>query len=119
LIENGSGLSRSERTSAQALTGLLQHAAASPHAQVFANSLGIAGVDGTVMGMRNRNPQSEALGNALLKTGSLNGVTALAGYATGRSGQRYSIVAIINHTQAQSARPALDKLVEWTIRDEK
>jgi serine-type D-Ala-D-Ala carboxypeptidase/endopeptidase (penicillin-binding protein 4) len=118
-IENGSGLSRRERTSAQALTGLLQHAAASPHAQVFANSLGIAGVDGTVVGMRNRNPSSEALGNALLKTGTLNGVTALAGYATGRSGQRYSIVAIINHAQAQSARPALDKLVEWTIKDEK
>jgi serine-type D-Ala-D-Ala carboxypeptidase/endopeptidase (penicillin-binding protein 4) len=119
VIENGSGLSRRERTNAQALTALLQHAAVSPHAEVFANSLSIAGVDGTVVGMRARNPSSEALGNAQLKTGTLNGVTALAGYATGRSGQRYSIVAIINHAQAQSARPALDKLVEWTIKDEK
>jgi serine-type D-Ala-D-Ala carboxypeptidase/endopeptidase (penicillin-binding protein 4) len=119
VIENGSGLSRRERTSAQSLTGLLQHAAASPNADVFANSLSIAGIDGTVVGMRNRNPTSEALGNAQLKTGTLNGVTALAGYATGRSGQRYSIVAIINHPHAQSARPALDKLVEWTIKDDK
>jgi serine-type D-Ala-D-Ala carboxypeptidase/endopeptidase (penicillin-binding protein 4) len=119
IIENGSGLSRRERTSAQALTGLLQHAAASPNAEVFANSLSIAGVDGTVVGMRNRNPNSEALGNAQLKSGTLNGVAAVAGYATGRSGQRYSIVAIINHPHAPSARAALDKLVEWTIKDEK
>jgi serine-type D-Ala-D-Ala carboxypeptidase/endopeptidase (penicillin-binding protein 4) len=119
IIENGSGLSRRERTSAQALTGLLLHAATSPNAEVFANSLSIAGVDGTVVGMRNRNPNSEALGNAQLKTGTLNGVAAVAGYATGRSGQRYCIVAIINHPQAPSARAALDKLVEWTIKDEK
>jgi serine-type D-Ala-D-Ala carboxypeptidase/endopeptidase (penicillin-binding protein 4) len=119
LIENGSGLSRKERTSAMALTGLLQHAAASPHAEVFANSLSIAGVDGTVSRMRERNPTSEALGNAQLKTGTLNNVAALAGYATGRSGQRYSIVAIINHPNAQAARPALDKLVEWTVKEDK
>jgi serine-type D-Ala-D-Ala carboxypeptidase/endopeptidase (penicillin-binding protein 4) len=119
VIENGSGLSRKERTSALALTGLLQHAAASPHADVFANSLSIAGVDGTVTRMRERNPTSEALGNAQLKTGTLNNVTALAGYATGRSGQRYSIVAIINHPNAGAARPALDKLVEWTVKEDK
>jgi serine-type D-Ala-D-Ala carboxypeptidase/endopeptidase (penicillin-binding protein 4) len=118
VIENGSGLSRKERTSAQALTGLLQLAAASPHAAVFANSLSIAGVDGTVTRMRERNPASEALGNAQLKTGTLNNVTAVAGYATGRSGQRYSIVAIINHPNAGAARPALDKLVEWTVKED-
>jgi serine-type D-Ala-D-Ala carboxypeptidase/endopeptidase (penicillin-binding protein 4) len=119
VMENGSGLSRKERSSALALTGLLQHAAASPHAAVFANSLSIAGVDGTVTRMRERNPLSEALGNAQLKTGTLNNVAALAGYATGRSGQRYSIVAIINHPNANAARPALDKLVEWTVKEDK
>jgi serine-type D-Ala-D-Ala carboxypeptidase/endopeptidase (penicillin-binding protein 4) len=119
VMENGSGLSRKERTNALALTGLLQHAAASPHAAVFANSLSIAGVDGTVTRMRERNPLSEALGNAQLKTGTLNNVAALAGYATGRSGQRYSIVAIVNHPNAGAARPALDKLVEWTVKEDK
>lgn len=117
-IDNGSGLSRKERTTAQALTGLLQHAAASPHAAVFASSLGTAGVDGTVLRMRERNPASEALGNAQLKTGTLRDVAAVAGYATGRSGQRYSLVAIINHPNAPAARSALDKLVEWTINDD-
>lgn len=117
LVENGSGLSRTERTSALALTGLLQHAAASPNAAVFANSLGLAGVDGTVARMRERNAESVALGNAQLKTGSLRDVAAVAGYATGHSGQRYSIAAIINHPRAQAARAALDRLVEWTIKD--
>jgi serine-type D-Ala-D-Ala carboxypeptidase/endopeptidase (penicillin-binding protein 4) len=119
VVENGSGLSRKERSSAMALTALLHHAANSPHAAVFANSLGIAGVDGTVSRMRERKPASEALGNAQLKTGTLVNVIAVAGYATGRSGQRYSLVAIINHPNAGAARDALDKLVEWTIQDDK
>jgi serine-type D-Ala-D-Ala carboxypeptidase/endopeptidase (penicillin-binding protein 4) len=119
VVENGSGLSRKERTSAQSLTGLLQLAAASKNAAVFSNSLGVAGVDGTVSRMRDRNPASEALGNAQLKTGTLANVTAIAGYATGRSGQRYTVVAIINHANANAARPALDKLVEWTVREDK
>ena len=116
-IENGSGLSRKERTSALSLTGLLHHAAASAQAQVFADSLSIAGVDGTVVNMRTRNPSSQALGNAQLKTGTLRDVTAVAGYATGRSGQRYSVVGIINHPNAPNARAALDQLVEWTVKD--
>ena len=117
LLENGSGLSRKERTSVLSLTALLQHAAASPQAAVFANSLGLAGVDGTVQRMKERNAESAALGNAQLKTGTLRDVAAVAGYASGQSGQRYSIAAIINHPNAAAARPALDKLVEWTVRD--
>ena len=117
LIENGSGLSRKERTTVASLTALLQHAAASPQAAVFANSLGLAGVDGTVQRMKDRNAESIALGNAQLKTGTLRDVASVAGYATGLSGQRYCVVAIINHPNAPAARNALDKLVEWTIKD--
>jgi serine-type D-Ala-D-Ala carboxypeptidase/endopeptidase (penicillin-binding protein 4) len=117
VIENGSGLSRKERTNVLSLTGLLQHAAASKQAEVFAASLGVAGVDGTVARMKDRNSDSVAIGNAQLKTGTLRDVTAVAGYATGRSGQRYTVVGIINHPNAPAARPALDKLVEWTIQD--
>jgi serine-type D-Ala-D-Ala carboxypeptidase/endopeptidase (penicillin-binding protein 4) len=116
-IENGSGLSRKERTNVLSLTGLLQHAAANKQAAVFTASLGVAGVDGTVARMKDRNAESVAIGNAQLKTGTLRDVTAVAGYATGRSGQRYTVVGIINHPNAPAARPALDKLVEWTIQD--
>jgi serine-type D-Ala-D-Ala carboxypeptidase/endopeptidase (penicillin-binding protein 4) len=118
VVENGSGLSRRERTTAQSLTALLQRAATSPQAQAFADSMGIAGVDGTVANMRSRNGASAALGNAQLKTGTLRDVAAIAGYATGQSGQRYSLVAIINHPNAGAARPALDSLVEWVVKDQ-
>ena len=68
--------------------------------------------------MRERNGASEALGRAWLKTGSLRDVAAVAGYVYGRSGQRYSLVALINHDNANAARPALDQLVEWVVRDQ-
>ena len=117
VLENGSGLSRHERSNAAALTRLLQVAATGPHAQVFQNSLGVAGVDGTVARLKERNPNAAAIGQAWLKTGSLRDVSALAGYVQGASGQRYSLVAMINHDQAPAARAALDALLEWTVRD--
>ena len=115
LLDNGSGLSRKERASAQSLSDLLHLAAASPHAEVFANSLGIAGIDGTVLRMRDRNPAAQALGRAQLKTGTLKDVAAIAGYANTLSGQRLSVVALINHPNAGAARPALDALLEWMV----
>jgi serine-type D-Ala-D-Ala carboxypeptidase/endopeptidase (penicillin-binding protein 4) len=117
VLDNGSGLSRKERSSAAAINALLQHAAASPNALIFANSMGIAGVDGTVARMRDRNAQSVAIGNAQLKTGTLRDVAAIAGYANAASGQRYSLAAIINHPNAAGARPALDALVEWVVKN--
>ncbi len=116
VIENGSGLSRKERASAAAINSLLQLAASSTQSQVFANSLGIAGVDGTVARMRERNGNSAAIGQAQLKTGTLRDVAAVAGYANALSGQRYSLAAIINHPNASAARPALDALVEWIVK---
>jgi D-alanyl-D-alanine carboxypeptidase/D-alanyl-D-alanine-endopeptidase (penicillin-binding protein 4) len=117
VLDNGSGLSRTERSSAQALTALLQAASSGPHAQAFQNSLSLAGVDGTSARMRERNPNSPVIGQAWLKTGSLRDVASVAGYVQGQSGQRYAVVAIINHPNANQARPALDQLLEWTVRD--
>lgn len=117
VLDNGSGLSRQERISARALAVLLQHAAQSPHAEVFQNSLGVAGIDGTVARLAVRNPKSPAIGQAWLKTGTLKDVTSLAGYVQGQSGERYVFVAIINHPQAQAARMALYRLLEATVLD--
>jgi serine-type D-Ala-D-Ala carboxypeptidase/endopeptidase (penicillin-binding protein 4) len=117
VLDNGSGLSRKERSTAASINALLQHAAASPNALIFANSMGIAGVDGTVARMRDRNASSVAIGNAQLKTGTLRDVAAIAGYANAVSGQRFSLAAIINHPNAAAARPALDALVEWVVKN--
>jgi len=119
VLDNGSGLSREERSNAQALSALLHLAAQSPYANAMQNSLAIAGVDGTVARLKDRQPNSVAIGRALLKSGSLKDVASLAGYVDGLSGQRYVFVVIVNHPNANAVRPAFDRLLEWTVRDEK
>jgi D-alanyl-D-alanine carboxypeptidase/D-alanyl-D-alanine-endopeptidase (penicillin-binding protein 4) len=111
VFDNGSGLSRQTRISAQALGQLLQTAYASPWMPELMSSLPIAGVDGTLKRSR------AASGSAHLKTGSLRDVTALAGYADASSGKRYILVAMVNHANAAAARPALDALLSWTVED--
>jgi D-alanyl-D-alanine carboxypeptidase/D-alanyl-D-alanine-endopeptidase (penicillin-binding protein 4) len=117
VLDNGSGLSRTERSNALALTALLQAAHAGPHALAFLQSLSVAGVDGTAARLKDRQPDSPAIGQAWLKTGSLRDVASLAGYVQGQSGQRYSLVAIINHPNANQARAAFDHLLAWSVRD--
>ncbi|MEY2994229.1 MAG: D-alanyl-D-alanine carboxypeptidase/D-alanyl-D-alanine-endopeptidase [Pseudomonadota bacterium] len=112
-VDNGSGLSRVTRISAEQLGVLLQHAAQQPHAQTFIDSLSIAGVDGTVqsLGRDGRSPRS--VGNARLKSGTLKDVRALAGYVNTRSGQAQVVVIMINHERAKDARRATHALIEW------
>jgi D-alanyl-D-alanine carboxypeptidase/D-alanyl-D-alanine-endopeptidase (penicillin-binding protein 4) len=57
------------------------------------------------------------LGSAHLKTGSLNNVVAIAGYVHSPSGKRTVLVAIVNHPNANAARPALEALVEWAAKE--
>ena len=112
LVDNGAGLSRSERVSARALGLLLQHAYRSPLMPELMASLPISGIDGTLLRSRAR-----ATGGAHLKTGSIFGVNAIAGYVDAASGKRYAVVALINHANAAAARPVLDALVDWTAQD--
>jgi len=110
-IDNGSGLSRHNRISAEQLGQLLQVAYASPTMPELMSSLALVGVDGTLR----RSLASSA--SAHLKTGSLKDVTALAGYVHAASGKRYVLVAMVNHANAAAVRPALDALVDWAVMD--
>ena len=112
VLDNGSGLSRQERITAQALGKLLQTAYRSPLMPELMASLPITGVDGTL-----RRVKSRAVGSAHLKTGSLSNVVAIAGYVHSPSGRRQVLVAIVNHANANAARPALETLVEWAARE--
>jgi len=107
VLENGCGLSRRERISADSLARLLRHAYAGPRMPEFIASLPVAGMDGT---MKNRGAAS---GSAYVKTGLLDGVRALAGYVLSDSGHRYVVVAIVNHANAEVATGALDALLDW------
>ena len=113
VMENGSGLSRIERITPDALGALLRHAARHPQGAKFVQSLSVAGVKGTAARI-GRSPDSLVHGNAWLKTGTLRDVTGIAGYVNAGHGARYAVVGFINHPNAVAARPALDALVEWT-----
>ncbi len=111
MVDNGSGLSRASRVSAQLLTQLLLAAWASPVMPELIGSLPVSGVDGTLA-------RSQAtLGRAHLKTGSLRDVAGIAGVVLANSGRRYVVVAIANHPNANAARPALDALLQWAASD--
>lgn len=112
VLDNGAGLSRTERITPDALVALLRHAAAHPQGERFVQSLSLAGVSGTTARMA-QGPQSAARGNAWLKTGTLRDVTGIAGYVNAVNGQRFAVVGIVNHPNAPAARPALEALVEW------
>jgi D-alanyl-D-alanine carboxypeptidase/D-alanyl-D-alanine-endopeptidase (penicillin-binding protein 4) len=111
LIDNGSGLSRQTRVTPQWLAMLLQQAWNSPSMPELFSSLPVSGQDGTLQRSR------VATGRAHLKTGTLRDVAGIAGIVLSHTGRRYVVVALINHSQAQAARPALDALVQWVLRD--
>ena len=109
VFDNGSGLSREERMSAQGLARLLQLAWSSGYMSELMSSLPVTGLDGTLK-------RSKAQAIAHLKTGSLRDVAGVAGYVDTASGKRLILVAILNHPNANAARPALDALVDWTAQ---
>jgi D-alanyl-D-alanine carboxypeptidase/D-alanyl-D-alanine-endopeptidase (penicillin-binding protein 4) len=111
VLDNGSGLSRDNRISAQLLARLLQAAWASPVMPEVVSSLPVIGVDGTMRRTKT------LLGRAHLKSGSLRDVAGLAGVVLSERGRRYVVVAIVNHPNAGAARPALEALVQWVAAD--
>lgn len=109
-IDNGSGLSRSERVSALTLGRVLAAAYRSPYMPEFISSLSLVGHDGT---MRNRLRGNPVAGRAHIKTGMLREVRAIAGYVLASSGKRYVVVCLINHPNAYKAHEVQDALLQW------
>jgi D-alanyl-D-alanine carboxypeptidase/D-alanyl-D-alanine-endopeptidase (penicillin-binding protein 4) len=111
VIDNGSGLSRTERISALDMATMLRAAYHSRWAPEFVASLPLAGIDGT---MRSR-MQKTVAGSVRLKTGHLDGVTAVAGYVTGQSGKTYVLVSFINDARSDTGagEPVHAALVDW------
>jgi D-alanyl-D-alanine carboxypeptidase/D-alanyl-D-alanine-endopeptidase (penicillin-binding protein 4) len=110
VLDNGSGLSRSERISAASLASLLQAAWRSNVMPEFIASLPVAAIDGT---MRRRLKNEGIAGNAHIKTGLLSDARAMAGYVRDAGGRRHSVVMLVNHPNAHQAQAALDSLLRW------
>jgi len=109
-IDNGAGLSRDVRISAEALGRLLLAAWKSPVMPELMASLPIAGSDGT---LKKRLGDSAAAGQAHLKTGYIEGVRSLAGYVLDRSGRRWVVVGFLNDPHMKNGSAPLDALVRW------
>ena len=92
--ENGAGLSRDVRMTASDLGAMLRFAWQQPYMPEYVSSLSLSGLDGT---LAYRFDDPALAGNAHLKTGSLDHVTAIAGYLQSRSGRRFAVVALQNH----------------------
>ena len=110
-IENGSGLSRTDRVTAATIAALLRTAWASALMPEITASLPVFAVDGTLKTRR-----GGAVGQAHLKGGTLTGVQSVAGYVLDARGRRWIVVMIVNHAHANAAQPAIDALVEWVHR---
>lgn len=111
VIENGSGLSRIERISAAHLGQMLVSAYQSPIMPELMASLPILAQDGTI---KKRLNDSAAQGRAHLKTGSIDGVSAIAGYVLDAKNRRHVLVMLVNDKKAAAAKTAQDALIEWT-----
>jgi D-alanyl-D-alanine carboxypeptidase/D-alanyl-D-alanine-endopeptidase (penicillin-binding protein 4) len=111
VLDNGSGLSRLTRWTAQWTAQLLVSGWRSPWMPEWVASLPVAGVDGTM-----RRAQG-GTGRAHLKTGSLRDVNARAGFVLSDGGRRYALVTLLQHPAAGGTRPVLDAVLDWVMQD--
>lgn len=114
-IVDGSGLSRANRVSARVLVEALRRGEAAFEAgpELLAG-LPIAGLDGTL-----ERRAGGARGRLRAKTGSLDGVTSLAGFARSERGRDVVFALIVNeprHGDA-AASAALDGVAAALVRD--
>ena len=111
---DGSGLSHSNRTTAQTLVQVLTKMYQNPKFASAVNGLPVSGISGT---LQNRYLKSapQAVGLVHAKTGSLNGVVSLAGFID--SGEHKFAFAIIadrlnrSYYAESAARATIDKLL--------
>ncbi len=91
-MDDGSGLSRLDRTTARVTAELLVAMRRHPLFDEYYDSLLLAGSDGDPR----RLDHPAAVGNVRTKTGTLRGVSALSGYVTTRDGELLAFSVITN-----------------------
>ena len=101
-IVDGSGISRFDQVTAGALVGLLEKVYFNfKQFDDFFNSLSIAGVDGT---LRKRMIGTPAENNFRGKTGTLNGVSSIAGYVTTADDDDIIVCIMFEYTKGGTSK---------------
>ena len=104
-VVDGSGLSRSDRTSPQEVVRLLRELGGDAS---FTGSLAVAGRSGT---LATRMRGSVAQDRCRAKTGTLRDVSALAGYCTTTAGDQVAFAFLMNYVNPYGARLLQDRMV--------
>ena len=92
-IVDGSGLSRDDSSSPSEVVALLKAVRQTAIGDELSASLAVVGVSGTVQGIARRTP---AEGHCQAKTGTLTGVTNLAGYCDSRNHHRLAFAVFVD-----------------------
>jgi len=109
LIEEGTGLSRRNLATPNAMARLLAFLASQPYGQALVQALPIAGVDGTLQ-WRMRN--TAAANNVHAKTGSMSFVHCLAGYVTSGDGEPLAFAIMLNNYDPPDGAPSATKDID-------
>jgi len=108
-IADGSGLSLYNYVSAELIVRLLRYAYG--NSNIYQNllpTLPVAGVDGT---LKSRMNGTKAAGNVYAKTGTVSGVSSLAGYVTSFNGHELCFAIILNGLMKGSRGRALQNRI--------
>jgi serine-type D-Ala-D-Ala carboxypeptidase/endopeptidase (penicillin-binding protein 4) len=99
VLRDGSGISHSNLIPANEITGLLYQVQKEKWFPAFHHSLPVAGVSDRMVGgtLRNRMKEEPLKENVIAKTGSLTGVSTLAGYVKTSSGKPLIFAVLLNN----------------------
>jgi D-alanyl-D-alanine carboxypeptidase/D-alanyl-D-alanine-endopeptidase (penicillin-binding protein 4) len=116
LFYDGSGLSRQNLVTPDAVVRLLRFAISQSWGTSFRDTLPVAGVDGS---LSERFKNLDVQGRVLGKTGSLGGVKTLSGYATTDRGEQVAFAILTNNFNLPAKRitDAIDGVVDAIVND--
>jgi serine-type D-Ala-D-Ala carboxypeptidase/endopeptidase (penicillin-binding protein 4) len=103
VLSDGSGLSRDDLVTPRAVLQLLRYDALQPWGADYISTFPIAGVDGT---LENRFLGTAAAGHIQAKTGALDHVRAMSGFATTLHGERL-VFTIFGNNNPQRGRDSI------------
>jgi D-alanyl-D-alanine carboxypeptidase/D-alanyl-D-alanine-endopeptidase (penicillin-binding protein 4) len=112
-IIDGSGLSRADRSSPIEVVDLLRGVSGTPIGDVLSASLPLVGVNGTV---RRIAVGTAAQGRCVAKTGTLTGVTNLAGYCHGAGHQLLAFALFLDGPSNERGIGLLSRMVADMVR---
>lgn len=116
LVDDGSGLSRENLVTPQAVVALLQYVRQQPWGAAFVSTLPVAGFDGTLEHRMNGTP---AESHIQAKTGSVARVQALSGFANTVRGEHLIFSMFDNHNggPGREAEKTLDAIAVAMVQD--